>query len=228
MAAAACWGGDQAVLVGFSALALHWVGWFAEEPAEIVAPGTTRAPNGIVARQYDLLPDEVWEVGRLRVFSAARTGYDLARGVEFEKAVVAVDALCHATRLDPAAIVDRCAEHPGARGIRALQKVISYVDAGAESPQETRTRLLLMRAGFPRPTTQIPVYRPDGRFVARLDMGWPQWKVAVEYDGAQHWTDRSQYTKDIDRHADLHTLGWTLIRAAAPTSTPAPSPSSPE
>jgi hypothetical protein len=31
-------------------------------------------------------------------------------------------------------------------------------DAGAESPQETRVRLVLFAAGFPRPETQIPVY----------------------------------------------------------------------
>ncbi|MEV6773456.1 DUF559 domain-containing protein [Nocardia sp. NPDC051030] len=46
-------------------------------------------------------------------------------------------------------------------------------------------------------------------------MGWRKWKLAVEYDGAQHWTNKSQHSWDIDRHALLHSLGWTIIRASA-------------
>ncbi|MFE1595280.1 endonuclease domain-containing protein [Nocardia sp. NPDC058705] len=46
-------------------------------------------------------------------------------------------------------------------------------------------------------------------------MGWKQWRVAVEYDGAQHWTDPKQRTKDIDRHAALTEHGWHIIRVSA-------------
>ena len=41
----------------------------------------------------------------------------------------------------------------------------TLVDAGAESPQETRVRLVLVAAGFPRPETQIPVYDEWGQLV---------------------------------------------------------------
>jgi len=41
----------------------------------------------------------------------------------------------------------------------------------------TELRLLLVRDGLPRPVTQIRVGR------RRVDMGWPEWKVGVEYDG---------------------------------------------
>ena len=50
--------------------------------------------------------------------------------------------------------------------------------------------------------------------VARVDMGWEKWKVAVEFDGAQHWTDPLQRTKDIDRAAELERLGWRVIRVS--------------
>lgn len=46
-------------------------------------------------------------------------------------------------------------------------------------------------------------------------MGWPQWKVAVEYDGVQHWSDRRQRSWDIDRIAILESLGWTVVRVSA-------------
>ncbi|WP_245745697.1 endonuclease domain-containing protein [Nocardia altamirensis] len=46
-------------------------------------------------------------------------------------------------------------------------------------------------------------------------MGWEPWRVAVEYDGAHHWTDPTQRTKDIDRIATLESLGWRVIRVNA-------------
>jgi very-short-patch-repair endonuclease len=71
----------------------------------------------------------------------------------------------------------------------------------------------LIRAGLPRPTTQIKVV--DGDWVARLDMGWAELKVAVEYDGGHHYTDRRQYLKDIRRLEKLQELGWIVVRVVA-------------
>ncbi len=76
------------------------------------------------------------------------------------------------------------------------------------------TRLALIRAGLPAPHTQIEVRNAVGRVFARLDMGWPEWKVAVEYDGAQHWTDARQRAWDIDRWAELEAAGWSVIRVS--------------
>ena len=91
--------------------------------------------------------------------------------------------------------------------------MLSLVDPGSESPRETWLRLLLIDAGLPRPTTQIKV--ADDGWVARLDMGWTDLKVAVEYDGGQHHTDRRQYLRDIRRMERLHRLGWIVIRVVA-------------
>jgi very-short-patch-repair endonuclease len=49
----------------------------------------------------------------------------------------------------------------------------------------------------------------------RVDMGWRQWCVAVEYDGAQHRSDRYQRSWDIDRVAILEDLGWSVVRVSA-------------
>jgi hypothetical protein len=91
---------------------------------------------------------------------------------------------------------------------------VELMDGGAESPQETRTRLLLIAAGFPTPQTQIVVVDQYGRFVGRIDMGWPERKVGVEYDGPQHWDDPDQHARDIDRLADLAAQGWTIVRVS--------------
>jgi very-short-patch-repair endonuclease len=46
-------------------------------------------------------------------------------------------------------------------------------------------------------------------------MGWRKWRVAVEYDGVQHWSDRRQRSWDIDRIAILEAMGWSVVRVSA-------------
>jgi very-short-patch-repair endonuclease len=46
-------------------------------------------------------------------------------------------------------------------------------------------------------------------------MGWDDWMVGVEYDGAQHWTDPAIRDRDIDTQARLEALGWRIIRVSA-------------
>ena len=78
-----------------------------------------------------------------------------------------------------------------------------------QSPKETWLRLLIIRAGYPRPQTQIPVLSPDGRRWYYLDMGWEDMMLAVEYDGDQHRVNPTQFAYDIQRSEDLDELGWT-------------------
>jgi hypothetical protein len=92
--------------------------------------------------------------------------------------------------------------------------VLGLVDAGAESPRETWLRLLLIRAGFPRPQTQIPVYDEYGLLVAVLDMGWEDIKVAADYEGDHH-RSRLRFNKDIRRHEDVTELGWIDVRVTS-------------
>lgn len=93
-----------------------------------------------------------------------------------------LDALCNATALTVPEIESCLDSHPRARNRELLRTVLQSVDPGAESFPETRTRLLLTRAGLPRPETQIRIHH-RGRVIARIDMGWRAWQVGVEYDG---------------------------------------------
>lgn len=99
--------------------------------------------------------------------------------------------------------------------MRELTKTLALVDGGAESPQETRLRLLLVRSITPRPVTQIPVRNQFGRVVRRIDMGYPEWKVGVEYDGEQHFTNATDYANDIERLEFLADMGWSIVRVSA-------------
>ncbi len=50
---------------------------------------------------------------------------------------------------------------------------------------------------------------------ARIDMGYRELMVGIEFDGAQHWTDPAQRTADIDRYAELASLGWRIVRVSS-------------
>ncbi|WP_378734396.1 endonuclease domain-containing protein [Nocardia brasiliensis] len=213
--AAGYWAKGGGILTGFSAAAMHGTRWLDGKPAEITVRGHVRAPRNLRVFRDTIPDDEACSIDGFRCTTTARTAFDLGRRLDFAEAVEVIDALANVTKLDVELVKHLIDRHPGVRGSRNLRKVLPYVDGGAESIQETRTRLLLRRAGLPAPETQIRVLDHYGKYVARLDMGWRHWQVAVEYDGEQHWTDPHQRTKDINRTATLESLGWTLVRANA-------------
>ena len=76
-------------------------------------------------------------------------------------------------------------------------------------------RLIFVRGGLPTPETQIALPTIYGNARIRVDMGWPEWKVGVEYDGEQHWTDARQRAWDIERLVIAESEGWAIIRVSA-------------
>lgn len=213
--AAWLWSGRSAVVAGNSAAALLGAEWVdPRAPAELIAD-RKRPPPLIVVRNDALLAGETTAIGGVPVTSPARTVFDLARQRGLQKAVIGIDALLRATGITVEEVQPLVLAHRGARGMKQLRRVLPLTDAGAESPQETRTRLVLVAGGLPRPQTQIVVRNEWAWVLARIDMGWEQWRVGVEYDGEQHWTDPRIRTKDIDRQAELERRGWRIIRVSA-------------
>lgn len=213
--AAWLWSGRSATLAGLSAAALHRTLWIDDWlPAEVNRRSRDRT-CGIILHSDVLDEDEVDTHDGIRLTTPARTAFDLDRRKGLTAAVIRVDALMRATELKVADIEAVADSHRGARGVVQLRRVLHVADGGAESPNETRTRLVLIGSGLPRPQTQIQVFNDWGGVIARIDMGWEEWKVGVEFDGAQHWTDPAQRTWDIDRLAELEARGWRLIRVSA-------------
>lgn len=213
--AAWLWSHRDGVVAGLSAAALLGAKWIdPDTPAELIHDNR-RPPKGIVVRSDELIAGEVVVVGGMPVTTPARTAFDLGRNLAERDSVPRIDALMNATELKAADIDAVMQHHRRARGICRLRRAVVLVDGGAESPYESATRLVLVAAGIPAPETQIEVRDEWGRVFARLDMGWSRWKVAVEYDGAQHWTDSRQRAWDIERMVLLQAADWVIIRVSA-------------
>ncbi|MCV7283952.1 hypothetical protein H7J87_01275 [Mycolicibacterium wolinskyi] len=211
--AKACWlrSRRRGILAGFSAAALHGARWIdAGLPAYIIDTNH-RPARGIVAWGDAVDDDEICLIGGIRLTTPARTAMDLACKFPEDTAIAAIDALARAARLKMADIELAAARHSGRKGIKQARASIALVDPGAESPQETWLRLLVVRAGYPPPNTQYPVRNEYGALIGDVDLAWPELKIAVEYEGRHH-TDPNVLRKDIARVDEMTDNGWIVIR----------------
>lgn len=204
--------GRHGVIAGVAASALHQAQWVDRDTEIELIWSNTRPPRGLIARDEMLYAGEVTHVAGLPVTTPARTAYDLGRHLPRNQAIARLDALARASSFSADEVHRIAQAHRGARGVRRLRVALPLVDGGAASPKETWLRLTLIDAGLPAPTTQIPVGDGWAGPFAFLDMGWEKYRVAAEYDGDQHRTDRRQYVKDQWRQRTLEAMGWINIR----------------
>jgi hypothetical protein len=213
--AAWLWSGRRATVAGLSAAALLGTRWIdANRPAEL-NQASQHKTKGIILHSDRLWDDEVCSTRGITVTSPVRTAYDLGRRPGLTAAVIRLDALMQSTKVKPAEIELIAERHRGTRGTKQLREALALSDSGAESPQETRTRPVLTSAGLRPQRTQIEILNSWGEFVHRVDMGWDEWRVGVEYDGIQHWADPDVRTNDIDWQAEAEGLGWRFVRVGA-------------
>ncbi|WP_319429425.1 hypothetical protein [Mycobacterium sp. RTGN5] len=209
--AAWLWSRRRATIAGAAAAAMHGAEWInPAEPIELIWDNG-RPPRGLIVRNDALVDDEVTRIAGLPVTTLARTAFDLGRYLPRALAIARLDALMRADSFSAEDILLLAKRYPGARGVSRLREIVPLVDRGAASPKETWLRILLIDAGLPVPTTQIPLYDERG-LVALLDMGWEEFKVAAEYDGDQHRTDRGRYAWDQKRSRLVAGMGWEAVR----------------
>lgn len=153
--AAWLWSGGDAVLARLSAAAVLGTKWLdGNAPSELIR-SDRHAPPGVLLHTWDVSPNETRDVRGMRCTTAARTAFDIGRTLPVDRAVPILDALMNATRLKAADVIALADTRPRHRGVRVLRAAMALADPGAESPQESRVRLLLRRAGLPETETQI-------------------------------------------------------------------------
>jgi len=198
--------------------------WKRTEPLEIIVPWSGAAPKTAGVRGRRLREDRAatFILNGHRVIDPVAALFMIAATLTVAQAITILDALLTTSsnypNLGPGRPLTTLDEltrrlgqwyrFPGSRTIRtALPRARELV----ESPKETETRLLLVDKGFPEPVVQHEVWA-DGEFLGRIDLAYPQWKIAIEYEGDGHRTDKEQWRKDIQRQRHLESEGWIVIR----------------
>lgn len=202
---------------GLSAAYLHGVNLLPRTSAvSVVLPETTRPrPHPwVLVSHYRLGPGDVTRFAGLPITTGVRTAFDLGRRSPRTEALVAVDALLHRRVTRPAILADYLATHPGWPGSSQLRELLALAEPLTESPMETRLRLVLLDAGAPNPTAQHDVRTEDGRLLGRVDLAYPRWRIAIEYEGDHH-RERSHFRRDIAHLNALRAAGWLVLRFTA-------------
>ncbi|SHM22812.1 endonuclease domain-containing protein [Cryptosporangium aurantiacum] len=181
------------------------------DPVHVLAPAGCRfRPRGVKVHRTRWLPAGHLLTEPYPVTVPQRTAWEIASEPDLIEAVVALDMLFRDRRPRRESMDAWVAARPHSRAAKA----ITLADGRAESPQETRTRLKIVLAGFPPPIPQYTVVA-GGSFVARVDLAWPEAKVVVEYDGLWHVGDADQMVLDRARLNALVSCGWTVLHLTA-------------
>jgi len=206
----------SAVFSGRTAAYLHGATALVESRTAVevsVPPGAGFGPvTGLRVRQVALLTDEVSTVSQRLATAPVRTALDIARWEPAVDAVAALDVLL-ARGIVANSELAVAAESTTGRGSRCIRRAVDLADPRAESIPESRLRVLLALAGLPA-VPQFEVRDDNGRFVARVDLAYPEHRIAVEYDGAWHGAP-GQLSKDRRRQNLLTAAGWRIVFVTA-------------
>jgi G:T-mismatch repair DNA endonuclease (very short patch repair protein) len=204
-----------AVVSGRSAAVLWGVDLAgADDDVEVtVPPGShpTRVP-GLRVRRAVFPAGHRSCRGGVPLTSPEATAVRLAGLLRGDEAVIAVDQMVETGYTDLGRVRALAAGARG-RGAARARRACALADGLAQSPQETRVRLLLHQSELPHPVAQFRVMDGD-RFVARVDFAWPERKIALEYDGLWH-AGSAQFAKDRRRLNRLTAAGWRVIFVTA-------------
>jgi hypothetical protein len=211
--------GPEAVLCGPTAAVLHGCTALRDTDVHVLVPYQRRPRNrpGLVVHHSCFFADQVVEADGLRMLSLPQ---------------VVADLLCLARPSDALAVGDetlrmaepRCDEfrravearlrmRPDPRGTVRAAGLWDLASPRAESAPESWVRMLLIEQGFPLPEPNHALLTPGGRELYRLDLAWPQLRIALEYDGRAAHAGREEH--DAAREEDLRRLGWIVVRARA-------------
>lgn len=136
------------------------------------------------------------------------TFLQVAKDYPLVDAVVLGDAMVLKGYTTPRALVVAAAGASG-HGVARARRAAALVRSHVDSPQESRLRLLMLFIGLPEPEVAHEVIAA-GR-ARLLDTAYPQWRVAVEYDGRHHVERDQQWSDDIERREQLGDQEWRIV-----------------
>jgi hypothetical protein len=183
--------------------------------------GSKPRRRNVVGHRMTFKVGEVVTHDDVRVTSPARTWLDLAALLSVDELIAAGDSIvdAHGTDFprpkDALCTIDQLRRivgaHPGMRGMKTARLALPEIRVGADSPQETRMRLILARSGHGEPVLNYVIVNDWGRAAVWPDAAYLQERIALQYDGGHH-ADPRQVASDTRRRATTERLGWTEIR----------------
>jgi len=107
-------------------------------------------------------------------------------------------------------------DRPGPSGTHALRRVLARPDRAGALPDSKFERLverLLSSSILPAPVRQWPIRETAGSRRARLDLAWPDVKLAVEPSGDRFHAGTRRGRRERARARWVRAEGWELLDA---------------
>lgn len=145
----------------------------------------------------------------VRVTTPERTFVDCATQFTLVQLVAAADWLIHRGVTTFETLLAYCADRH-LDGVVAARHALTLVGPESRSPMESLVRMLILLGGLPTPACNFDVHDDAGIHLACTDFAWPEFQVAIEYDGRWH-EGRRQRVRDRDRREYLEAHGWVVI-----------------
>lgn len=179
-----------------------------------VAPARALVARGISGHSISVGPDDLVDQGPLRLTGPARTWLDLARLLTLGELVAVGDHLLRreSPLVTAGELADAVEKYPSRSGIKRARTALPLLRARSESPRESVLRVIIVLAGLPEPECNYNIFDDAGRFLARGDLVYPEYKLLLEYQGDHHRTDRAQWRSDIRRVGRLEDNGWQVLQ----------------
>lgn len=210
-----------AVVSHTSAIALHGLPLWGSDLSVVhfsrTRRGGSRLEAGIDHHRTHLPPDHVEQRDRLLVTVPARSVVDAAGLGSFESAVVIADAALHAGLTSPAGLEAALDAARGAPGSHQVVSALAFADARAESPGESRCRVLFKAQGLPAPEPQVRIVDDYGVLVGRVDFLFREERTIVEFDGLMKYglgpnAPIDDLVAEKQREDWLRELGYEIVR----------------
>ncbi len=159
--------------------------------------------------ERDLRPHDVVAIAGVHVTTPVRTALDIACLRGRHRALAGLDAFMRLQDVTLATCRQELSRFGGRRGVTQARELVELATPKAESPGESWTRMAMIDAGFPAPVPQHSITR-GGVELFRLDLAYPQWRIAVEYVGEEfHGPEQREH--DEARIEWLQKHGWHVI-----------------
>jgi len=188
-------------------------------PLHVSSEHVTRGPTGVgvVGHHLNISSRDIRIFDGLRVTTLERTVFDLAALLTDEQLLGALDNVLWWRRPPTAratvqTLNDALTRFAGRRGRGRLLEMLPLATDRSDATPETAFRLRFLRAGFPEPVPNREIYDRYGRFIALADLQFPDYRMAFDYEGDHHRTDKRQWRKDLLRVPRLQDENWHHTR----------------
>jgi len=204
---------------------------FAVPPVPIAtrAAGAWRGGLSGRIRIAPLPPEHLTTASGVSCTTVPRTVVDVARTATLMQAVVVGDAALRERRCTPTDLADMVSQLESWADVGKAREAVNFLDARAESPLESISRVAMHEHCLPPPEPQVWRRGASGKWY-RVDFYWEQFRLIGEADGkvkygfaepdqaADEAVWQEKLREDDLRDADEQVVRWTYGQMVSQTT----------